>query len=80
VKIEVKLRPYISILEARKMGAYFAKGSKSFDAAAATRSVVVNQLNVERQRLIREQGIKAGHVRAAAIRRGYSNPLTHGYY
>jgi hypothetical protein len=80
VKIEVKLRPYISILEARKMGAYFAKGSKSFDAATTAGSVVVNQLNLERQRLIREQVIKAGHVRAAAIRRGYSNPLTHGYY
>jgi hypothetical protein len=80
MKIEVKLRPYISILKARKMGAYFAKGSKSFEAATATGTVVVNQLNVERQRLIREQATKAGHVRAAAIRRGYSNPLTRGYY
>jgi hypothetical protein len=62
------------------MGAYFAKGSKSFDAVAATGTAVVNHLNVERQRLIREQAIKASHVRAAAIRRGYSNPLTHGYY
>jgi hypothetical protein len=80
VKIEVKLRPYISILEARKMGAYFAKGSKSFDAAAATGTVVVNQLNVERQRLLREQASKGGYMRRAAIRRGYSNPLTRGYY
>jgi hypothetical protein len=62
------------------MGAYFAKGSKGFDAATATGTAVVNQLNVERQRLIRQQAIKAGHVRAAAIRRGYSNPLKHGYY
>ena len=79
MKIEVKLRPYISILEARKMGAYFAKGSKSFDAAAATGSVVVNQLNVERQRLIRERAARMSS-RTAAIRRGYSNPHTHGYY
>jgi hypothetical protein len=80
VKIEVKLRPYISILEARKMGAYFAKGSKSFDAATTAGTVVVNQLNVERQRLLREQASKGGYMRAAAIRRGYSNPLTRGYY
>jgi hypothetical protein len=62
------------------MGAYFAKGSKGFEAATATGTAVVNQLNVERQRLIRQQAIKAGNVRAAAIRRGYSNPLKHGYY
>jgi hypothetical protein len=35
---------------------------------------------VERQRLLREQASKGGYMRAAAIRRGYSNPLTRGYY
>jgi len=62
------------------MGAYFAKSSKSFDAATTAGTVVVNQLNVERQRLLREQASKGGYMRRAAIRRGYSNPLTRGYY
>ena len=57
------------------MGAYFAKGSKGFETGA---KVAVNQLNVERQRR-RERAARMSS-RTAAIRRGYSNPLTHGYY
>lgn len=58
------------------MGAYFAKGSKGFETGT---KVAVNQLNVERKRLIRERAARMSS-RTSAIRRGYSNPLTHGYY